>query len=511
MAQFPANDLDRAERFRRVMGGFWTGVFQAQDQVDALLDGLRALHQQDQLLLQDLVDTLSRYTTPLLETRTWVPFTIQESRRNGGSAGMARFGDGYVFGPQPDTGEELQHGMPRNVRTSGWEVGPAYQSIAAIQDRVALPQQVLLPGIDFLLDTERSAVIFDVNPFTQPHWVIEPVFAAGTVIDRQITLWFYRAGFDVQALSRRWGAAFGIEGASTAGYKRLLNAVVDALIGGNTRQTLDEFLAAMLDVPVTNSTQQVQSIVTDQHSPVVITDTAVYRVPEAAEITVAEGQTIPAGTFLTDGLQLGSFSRGLVPDWLNCLSLDRDLLRCDADQLIFSNEETPLIVELDDATQRTKVSWALGGNPLDVREFFNSLHRRGIASGKTMAQYLDTRTDPDGEPDATNLPTTIRPLAFLAANVLRNNVLVGRVRVSSCGSSILDAQYLKWLRRLLPPRSTLLLTFVWEPTQEKLSVDRFEDEGVALQDCTEPFEDQLTAGYDVRDSLQFREVSGTCH
>src|SRR5690606_17803300 len=114
------------------------------------------------------------------------------------------------------------------------------------------------------------------------------------------------------------------------------------------------------------------------------------------------------------------FQRGQVPAELRAVELGRGWLAAGfVGGLTFENKDVPLVVESDGVY--TRLSWELGGWDQDVRRFFDQLHARGLANPPTLAQLLDRRTNPAGEPTAANLPATINPLAFLVANVLRNH------------------------------------------------------------------------------------------
>jgi hypothetical protein len=72
-------------------------------------------------------------------------------------------------------------------------------------------------------------------------------------------------------------------------------------------------------------------------------------------------------------------------------------------------------------------------------------------AGQTLAELLDIRTNPTGEPTADNLPATINPLEFLLSNLMRNNLFVIRVRPDSFAANAPGLQMFSLLRNIMPP------------------------------------------------------------
>ncbi len=124
--------------------------------------------------------------------------------------------------------------------------------------------------------------------------------------------------------------------------------------------------------------------------------------------------------------------------------------------LTFENKQVPVIVESDTAG-RTKVSWALGGFPFDVENFWDEVHAAGVQKGQTLANLLDTRENPVGQPTAGMLPTTINPFQFLTNNLLRNNAYLVKVRPGSELTDRLDFMPVEQLRKIQPPHTLMLL------------------------------------------------------
>ena len=171
------------------------------------------------------------------------------------------------------------------------------------------------------------------------------------------------------------------------------------------------------------------------------------------------GQKLKAGDPLTDLLQILELNRGntLDPAQVSALTLGPGVLSWGFySDLTFNNQETPVQVTLD-VDGYTKVSWALGGFKYDVDKFWRDVHRAGVAAGKTIAMLLDRRENPEGQPQAGNLPQTINPLTFLVQNFLRNNAYIVKVKAGNQLANRLAFVPADQLRKIQPPHTLMLL------------------------------------------------------
>jgi hypothetical protein len=85
--------------------------------------------------------------------------------------------------------------------------------------------------------------------------------------------------------------------------------------------------------------------------------------------------------------------------------------------LTWYNQEVATIV--DTVGTRTRIRWALGGTLADVNAYWTASHALGLAAGRTLAQMLDRRPNPDPAVDPTpaDLPAYVNPLKLLAQDV----------------------------------------------------------------------------------------------
>ena len=105
-----------------------------------------------------------------------------------------------------------------------------------------------------------------------------------------------------------------------------------------------------------------------------------------------------------------------------------------------------------------KITWPMPDNATNVSNFFTVLHSQGVTAGKTLANYLDLRTQPQAtQPQAVNLPATVNPLGLLVGSVLRNNTLLVIIKSAGLGIGTLGLSWLTTLRQLVPPEVNMLV------------------------------------------------------
>jgi hypothetical protein len=184
----------------------------------------------------------------------------------------------------------------------------------------------------------------------------------------------------------------------------------------------------------------------------------------------------------------------------------------------------PLEIDSAHPSDYTYIKFRVGGHPADVEYFFDEIHARGIAAAQsptdpchptrrkgTLAHLLDRRVNPEGEPTAQHLPTTINPLRFLVENVLRNNVFTVRILVSALGQNRLGLYNIRHLRQLLPPQTAMLVIFELDADKDVVNAESQLNETVTYFRGMTPVTDTLTTPQNVVDlGATARLISGTC-
>lgn len=409
---------DNLPAFVALLGGFWTELYGGADLVyDYLRAGLLPWAQQHSDL-NELAATLSRHTCPTHHDEQWHALTLREADR-------VLLPDGQAIFP-----------FPRDLR-----------EVHYAADRITRPANAWTQGVDFTINPDQERITFLDDPFLAENLPIE-----GDAPERTFTLWLLHAKFERNCLYQNYGYVLGLERPSSHRYKDLLVAGLNAVTGVASYADVAAIVEAVAGVPRCRTDGEIVQVVTaDANHKLIITDRNVYAFAPTATPIVAVDQKLRRDDQLIDAVQIFEPSGGRVPQ-LPSLTLPAELFDPQiTGPLTFDNLDAPLTVT-ENVGGYTKISWPLGGAAADVSAFFDQLHARGVAAGATLANYLDTRPQPQPtQPAAVNLPVTINPLAFLFRRVLRGNCLLIRLKQADFGPDALGADYLSLLRRIVPP------------------------------------------------------------
>lgn len=529
--QYPATVYDQPTALLAALGGWWANDYHGRDQVGAIVRGKAQIENQTMLDVMELIASLSRYSVPIYHKDNWYALYLCESQRNDADTSLLRYDNGAVYndGHLYDVPRDRpDHAFPR----------PADMVDAPIMfNRFTDPTLTWESGVDYVF--RDDAVIFLVNPFDDVRIAKRPVYEDGIVVDQEAIIWVFRGDFDWDTIYRQFGYAVGVRLQSSAGYRQLLNAVYDAMVGGTARQQILSAFSAMTGVPLVLETQEtVAAIDVDRNHRLIITDQHVYKFVLSATPTVVVGDVVHRGQSLTDTLTIHEFNRGETPETLLALAMGKGFLSsCFCSDLVFENLDVPLNVITDDPSGFTKLTWPLGGFPLDVEHFFDELHTRGVRAAAqpideceevetvlypaddcdeveervrlgTLAHLLDHRPVKVGEPTAAHLPATINPLQFLVENVLRNNAYLVRVKAATTGQDKLGLYNARLLAKIVPPNTAMILLVEITAQSDSVTVDQIQEQ-VTFFDGVEPISDTVDTVNDERVTL--RVISGTCH
>lgn len=523
---YPQSDLDRGTALLRVLGSFWRSTFQAKEQIAAYTQVVAETVKQNQLNLLEAVASLSRFDIPVFHTENWYPITLSKSQLNRTAANQYRFDqnglnfDGNKFALFDGVPESDLYAFPLTSKLAG---------AAHIFDRILFPTVDLLNDSDFQIDRDNSAIIFTRNPFDIESIPRVPTYDENNaLVDEVIVLWAFRAQLDYDYVFRQFAYAVNIHLKSSEGAKKLVNAVFDGLVaGGATVRVLNAALSAIFDIPVVQEDGEiVEEIANDRRGAFIATNKNVYRVAGGATPIVALDQVLRAGDRLVDSFDIIELNRGEIPPSVAALALDQNLTSaCYYSDLIFENRDVPLIVDDTHASGYTYVEFPLGGFPADVKQFFDDVHARGIKSIAprpdpctnpnwreygTLAQLLDRRINPVGEPTADDLPPTINPLQFLVKNVLRNHAIVVIVKISGLGNDHLNLYNIRHIRQLLPPYAGMFIVYNLNGLKDAIDGEETLTEDLDVFKGANPLSGSVPAQYVHDKGVIIRSLSGTC-
>jgi hypothetical protein len=349
-----------------------------------------------------------------------------------------------------------------------------------ILNRINDASLTLVSGIDYQLavspfDGSRTLVFRD-NPFNNPLVSVQNVMNGKLIVDQEAVLWLYGSEFDYSDIYQQFGyAVTGPVPVSSESYRRFVNAIYDGIIQGGTARNVADLFAAAADVPLARTDGEVvETIFSDENYQWVITHQNAYKLALAATPVVAVGDVLTFNQPICDAVQFFEFNTGTIPDNIQALAVGPGLLGAGYQQdLVFSNENTPLIVTTD-PMGFTKVSFSLGGLTEDVTLFWDTVHANGLAAGQTLADLLDQRPldARTTQPTALALPATINPLGFLLANLLRDNAFLAVVVTSSFGPNAVGLTRASIaLRQILPPQTLCIVLATLEGNDPPVILD----------------------------------------
>lgn len=448
MPEFPDGRFDNLEVLAGTLAEYWTAVYGQRDLVLDLLRGAAFLERQVDQAADELWASVDRHACPLYRTELVHPIVLAEA--DGEDDGILEYGDGAVHGADPDTAATYYYGIPYdNARR--FPVATDLRDLTLLSNSPSAGTQVLTAGVDFVLDATEGVLRFTADPFKDPRLTPETL-PDGT---RVVRLYGVRAGLESRYMSRLYGAIVGSGSAeSSPNYTRLVNAVLDGVATGTSAEHLYAAVEAITGVPLAGGSETVEAVTADARGVLVVTDAAVYRYAAGCVAVVAVGDAVRRGDPLVDAVRVYPPSRG-IPGALTRLTLGPGFLgRSSGGTLTFEDTAAPLTVTTG-VSGYTRLSFPVGGFEADAEAFFDAMHANGVAAGETLANLLDVREAPSGQPTAYNLPATLNPLETLFAHVLGASTTVVVVRGGCAGSDarVADAYV---LRRLVGPHGLVL-------------------------------------------------------
>jgi hypothetical protein len=461
MIVFPSQ-LDVRDRLLRLLGGFWSNTYEGSDLLAEVLHARAALTKQTFERLQEATDSLSRIDIPVFRKEYWRTIILKKSEIN---AFPNLYGEDIAYGSGAEYG----------VRAAGLPfVCPISEDIFdcfVITNRVTKPSVNLIRGLDFVVDKSSNVIRFKESPFNNDKFSKETL-ADG---DEELTLWLYNPSIDRQYVYQHFGYLINLWAKSSESYKTLVNSAFDSIVLGTSSGKTIDAVSAITGIPVAKGGETVQAIEEDRLNLLIITDKNVYKFSKKANPIVSVGDELTEDQPLTDAFEYYEFNTGTTPAGIVGISVAGGLVPGQyVGELGFMNTTESTTVT-EDVDGYTKITFPIGGHPFDVEAFWDDVHRRGVASGKTLANYLDTRTEKEGQPSAESLPKEINPLKFIVENNLRYGGFLIRIKTEALAPSAVGIDKLSYVRKLVPPNSAMVLIIDMPSVSE--DVDPHADSG----------------------------------
>lgn len=444
------------------LGSWWSREYSGRDQAAAIVYGEHVGAAQSLEDMSATVDAASRLLIRPYRTVEWYPVEIKQ--------------DATAIPPDPNY-------------PFAYVCSNQLRGASAALDLILNPA-VYWTSADFQITD--GIISFATDPFSQSF----VQYTKGTAVNEGISLaceiWLRHAELDTQNIAKQYGYPLSISRRSSPSYKRLLNAVYDAMTYGPTDYAIRNLLSEGTAIPICQIDGEVVEVIGARNvgETFVATDKSIYKFQLDQTAIVVKGQVLSLGEPITDAITfVNIFQQNLLTykAWWGSTLVTRGYLdTCTDDTLVFDNK----LVNITLTTSQgfTKITWPMPGDQAVAANFFNSLHARGVLLAQRDAaclsreqKILDTRiaVDPpvyyakgtlahwirgqaaaSGEPIASDLPIQINPMQVLFDWVFGHNMLVIRTRSVSRGDNQNSLSDLTALRRVLP--SSLNILFLLE-------------------------------------------------
>ena len=459
-------DLTHPDYFAEFIGSFWNLVF-AGNRLSGGVASFSASALLDQYQwLTEAVDRLSIDTIKPTTTQRFRPVIFRQSDFSVGPD-LLTTSSGATIGPQPEGGKFLEgvtftiNGLEKRSGRYYVGVGDGVVSIGpVILNSLREPSLVWVEGVDFVFS--NGVVAFKTNPFDDPRIPSRKV-PSSSVPDgeNEIVLWMTDVKSDNGEFSQQYGFAAPNLKPGTPEYFEGIKACMRAIAEGPTTSAIDHLIAAVLGLPcIREARETVLSVSNFGEDSLIATDLGVYLVKSAFPLRpgIAPGAVLEAGHPLSSASEV--FDRTSNVQWWSDLD---GLLLGDAffDKRItsamgFLNATYPVVlgpstVSADGVDMRS-ASFYLAGEKKNTNLFWDITSENSTRAGRPFGNALYKQrgvTSEDGTPDFTK-ELLINPLQFLAETLIRDSVVVVRVKNSSALPMTNLFQVASLLRSLMP-------------------------------------------------------------
>lgn len=533
--KYPNDVYDVPGNLLAALGSWWAEQYSGKEQMSGVVEAMAGTQQQSSQDMLELLSSMSRHTVPIYHTDNWYELRLsQAAQTEVTAANVLRYDDTNTY----DTG--LTYDSKAVKPYFSHALPPGLRELPVLMNQFISPDLVWASQLDYRVTA--TTVIFYSDPFADHRIRKQPVYKDGMLIDYVAVLWVYRGQWDWDTIYQQFGYTLRLRMQSSRGYRDILNATYDAFATGGAGADILQMLSVMTGVPLTRyADEQVLEITQDAGGQLVITDKAAYRLPSVATASVVVGDVVAKRTSLATALQVHELGPRADLTAIPALSLGSGFLSsCMYGDLLFPNKNVPLEVITNDPSGFTRLQWQLGGFPLDVSQFFDELHDRGVTAATTdidtcgddellertgeltefgsigissyvrkatLAHLLDTREVAIDEPTAASLPITINPCQFLVDNIFNKNTTIIVLRTAAFSESGTGLQNLRLLQQILPPQTALLLMLELDMPKDTLLPSNF-SEALDTWVGVEILSDAITVPYVADRGLTVRTVSG---
>ncbi len=215
-----------------------------------------------------------------------------------------------------------------------------------------------------------------------------------------------------------------------------------------------EALEYVYDSPSVKHDSTVVEVTNVERGNVVVTEHEVLTLPAGVTASVGVGDAVTTGDSVGEGWRLIRLGPGDITEPYIALPADKLVGGLTGD-LVWHNTPTNTVV--DTVSGKTRIRWAVGGTSGNVTDFWTAVHARAISGHVSLAEGMDKRVTPFGQPSASDLPLVVNP-ANIICRSMAGNVFIIDVDSSKFGpNAITDRQQrLNIIKRSMTPSTGVI-------------------------------------------------------
>lgn len=222
------NDFENFHKLHKVLGDYWYSYFSGSEQVGTYINALVEMFKQVSQTCKETENSYSRKTIDVYRTVFNYPIKVKYSDFLEWSKVLPTYNGTYKFNG------EIKYSSPVII-SNRIKVPSNLVSVGSLTNRLTKPT---ITTTD--IELSGSYLTLPFNPFKED-FVIE------TLPDKEeiVTVWLRDCKFDFQDLYTQFGYALGIKLESSQRYKDIINAFIDCLVNGGSRDNILQLIKAI--------------------------------------------------------------------------------------------------------------------------------------------------------------------------------------------------------------------------------------------------------------------------
>ncbi|NBQ67619.1 MAG: hypothetical protein EBU46_01830 [Nitrosomonadaceae bacterium] len=447
---YPIQGRANADVLYASMGSFWTQMFNEK----ATIKGL-AVAQAEQMIQQyiELIEHINASSvkdTPVFNTVRNYPLQI---RRSTFGTDMPLFGDGSVFGAQPQytlyADTTFEFGQPKDAETNHWsyKLPEELKHGSVLANRAIQPSKVWVVGADVNIVDGRlyfRSNIFE-DPLVTKFNVVDEEGNSVTFVDKDeivqaeqiAVVWVLNAAVDQQALFYNHGYVFDMFQPSSQKYKDILVGFTKLFANGPSVHNIKSLCAAFLGVtPVIEAEETIVAV--NSNDGQVTTDRHVYVFDKRYLVDdelILVGAKVHAGDILVHAVEY--IDQLTHPNWwqthMASWGFPPHLFVAGVKyELVFKNEIELVVRDADGY-----IHFPVEGHTDDVRRFNDHLNLNADEIGAALGL----------EPGEV---IVLNPLEFIFEQFMKNNCALVSLRFKTLEEAQLFTDIFPIIRQCLP-------------------------------------------------------------